>query len=186
MANFDQSETPRKSLTNRATTAGAYAAGVSILLGLIIYLAGMNKQMMADTTLKWLNNLLLFAILFYFVYKAAQQYRDIDRGGYLSIGNGLGLGTLAGVIAGLISAVWTVVFMIFIAPEMSAQIKEITMEQMAQSGQSEEKIEEAMKYMDFFLSPTFFAIMVVLFYVFLGFLAGLVSGLMLKKERPVA
>lgn len=185
MANFEQSGTPQKTLSNRAITAGAYAAGVGIVLGLIFYLAGMNKTMMTNNTLKWLNNLLLFGILFYFVYKATQQHRDIDRGGYLSAGNGIGLGTLAGLISGIISAVWTVVFMTIIAPEMISEIKEITMEEMARQGQSEEQIDQAMEYAAFFFSPTFFSIVVVLFYLFMGLIAGLISGLILKKERPL-
>ncbi len=72
MANLDQSEAPRKSLTNRAVTAGAYAAGAGIALGLISYVTGLSETMMKNSALNWLNNLILFGIIFYFIYKAAQ------------------------------------------------------------------------------------------------------------------
>lgn len=183
MANFEQTDTPQKTLASRAVTAGVYIAGIGILLNLITYVAGLNEALMTNTALKWGNNLLLFGITFYFIHNAAQLHRDIDLGGVFSTGQGLGLGTIAGLVAGLITAVWVVIFMGFIAPEMMDQIKEISMQEMERSGQSEEQIEQAMEYASFFFSPTFFAIVTVIFSVFVGFLAGLISGLMLKKER---
>jgi len=183
MANFEQTDNPQKTLTSRAVTAGAYIAGIGIALNLITYVAGMNEALMANTALKWGNNLLLFGISFYFIYNAAKQHRDIDLGGVFSTGQGLGIGTITGLVSGIISAVWIVIFMGFIAPEMMDQIKEISMQEMERSGQSEEQIEQAMEYASFFFSPTFFAIVTVIFSTFVGFLAGLVSGLMLKKER---
>ncbi len=182
MANFEQTDTPQKTLSSRAVTAGVYIAGIGILLNLITYVAGLNETLMTNTALKWGNNLLLFGITFYFIYNAAQLHRGIDLGGVFSTGQGLGLGTIAGLVAGLITAVWLVIFMGFIAPEMMDQIKEIAMQDMERSGQSEEQIEQAMEYASFFFSPVFFAIVTVIFSVFVGFLAGLISGLMLKKE----
>lgn len=185
MASIEQSETPQKSLTSRAITAGVYIAGVGIALNVVYYLAGLNESLMTNAALKWLNNLVLFGINFFFIYKAAQQHRDIDKGGYLNVGGGIGLGTLAGLVTGIISAFWVAIFMGFIAPEMIDQIKEVAMAEMEKSGQSEEQIEQAMKYASFFFSPTFFAIATLFFSTFFGFLAGLLSGLILKKERPL-
>jgi hypothetical protein len=186
MANLDQSEAPRKSLTNRAVTAGAYAAGAGIALGLISYVTGLSETMMKNSALNWLNNLILFGIIFYFIYKAAQQYRNLDNDGFLSVGQGIGIGTLAGLASGVITAIWMMIFMGVIAPDMMDKIKEITMQQMQEKGQTEEQIEQAMEFSAFFFSPVFFAIVTLFFSIFIGFLAGLVSGLMLKKERPLA
>lgn len=185
MENLDTSATPQKTFFNRALTAALYMAGIGIALNLIFYVTGLNEPMMTDNTLKWVNNLVLIGITFYFIYKATQLRRDIDLGGYLSVGNGIGLGTMAGLLSGVISAVWVAVFMGLIAPDMIDKIKEITATQMAESGQSEEQIEQAMEFSAFFFSPTFFAIVTVFFSVFIGFLSGLVSGLILKKERPL-
>lgn len=185
MAIADQTGTPQKSLFNRAMTAAIYISVVAIALNLVFYVTGLNEPMMTNTALKWLNNLILFGITFFFIHKAAQLRRDVDQEGYFSISNGMGLGTLTGLLAGVINAVWVLIFMGLIAPDLIDTIKEIATEQMMQSGQSEEQIEKAMEFSAFFFSPTFFAIVTVIFLTFLGFLAGIVSGLILKKERPL-
>lgn len=181
---LNQSDTPRKTLAQRAMTAALYSTGIGIALGLIFYVAGLNETMMRNPALNWANNFLLFAVAFYFIYTAAKTHRDHDLGGYLSVGQGLGLGTLAGLISGLINAVWIVIFMNFIASDMADQIKQVTMEQMEKQGLSEEQIEQNMEFASFFMSPVFLAIATVFFMVFIGFLSGLISGLMLKKDRP--
>lgn len=175
---------PEKTMLQRASTAGLYAAVVGIVLGLITYVAGLNMEMITNPTLKWGQNLLLIGVTFYFIHTALQQRRQQDLGGYLSVGQGIGLGTMAGLVSGLISAVWMYVFMNFIATDMVDQIKEVSMQQMLDQGQSAEQAEQAMEMAAPFFSPVAMGIMVTIFSVFFGLLCGLVSGLILKKEKP--
>lgn len=186
MDQFDNSVAPKKTLTNRATTAGLYIAAATIVLGLIVYIAGLNETLMTNKPLSWLNNLLSLGIMFYFIHTAIRLYRDQDNGGYLTVGNGMGLGTLAGLVSGVVAAVWTVIFMMYIAPDLLDMTKRVTMEQMQAAGQSEEQVEQAMEMASMFFSPVFIGIMVAVFGVFFGFLCGLVSGLIQKKDRPYA
>lgn len=180
---FKQPE-PEKTMFQRASTAGLYAAVVGIVLGLITYVAGLNMEMITNPTLKWAQNLLLIGVTFYFIHTALQQRRQRDLGGYLSVGQGIGLGTMAGLVSGLISAVWMYVFMTFIAPDMMDQIKEVSMQQMQDQGQSAEQAEKAMEIAAPFFSPVAMGIMVTIFSVFFGFLCGLASGIILKKDKP--
>lgn len=174
---------PKKTLTSRAITAGLYIAVASIALGLVVYVAGLNETLMTNKPLSWLNNLLSLGIMFYFIHTALRLYRDQDNGGYLTTGNGMALGSLAGLVGGVIAAVWTVIFMTFIAPDLLDMTKRVTMEQMQESGQSEEQVEQFMEMSAMFFSPAFIGVMVVLVSLFFGFLSGLVSGLIQKRER---
>lgn len=176
--------TPQKTLMNRATTAGLYIALASAIFGLIFYVTGWDIDSMTNSGLNWFKNLAMIAITYYFIHIAVRQHRQVDRGGYLTVGNGIGLGTLAGVVAGVVGAVWAYVFFTFIAPEMMDTIKEISLQQMQEQGQSAEQAEKAMEMMSFFFSPTFFTMMVIFMSVVFGFLCGLVSGLILKKDKP--
>lgn len=175
---------PEKTLFQRASTAGLYSAVAGIVLGLILYVGGLTMESITNSALKWGQNLVLIGITFYFIHTALQQRRQRDLGGYLSVGQGIGLGTLAGLVSGVISAVWFYLFTSFIATDLMDQIKEVTLQQMQDQGQSEEQAEQALEMMGFFFSPVFMGIMVTLSSTFFGFLCGLVSGLILKKDKP--
>ncbi len=183
MDQLDNASPPQKTLASRATMAGLYIAAATIVLGLIVYVAGLNETLMTNKPLSWANNLLSLGIMFYFIHTALRLYRDQDNGGYATVGNGIGLGTLAGLVAGIVTAIWTVIFMTFIAPDILDMTRRVTMEQMQESGQSEEQVEQAMEMASMFFSPVFIGIMIAVFSVFFGFLCGLVSGLIQKRER---
>jgi len=179
----DPARTPYR---NHAFRAGLIIAGISIFLSLILYLTGMTENLMKNKPLSWANNLLSFGLTLWFIYSACLQHRQQDLGGYISIGRCLGIGSLSGLIVGLISGIWTVLFMNVIAPEVLDQIKEVSMQQMADQGQSEEQIEKAMEVMKIFFTPVVFFITVALAGVFSGFFAGLISGFVVQKARPFA
>ncbi len=175
---------PKKTLSQRAMTAGLIIAGAGILLNLGFYVTGLDMEMLTNPTLSWINRILLIGISYYFTQAALRSHRDEDLGGYLSIGQGIGLGTLAGLITGIVSAVWFYIFTSFIATDMMDRIKETSLEQMQEQGQSAEAAEQAMEMMSFFFNPVFFAMVVVISSLFFGFLCGLVAGLVLKKDKP--
>lgn len=176
---------PQKTLTQRAMTAALFCTGVGILVNLVFYVTGLDMEAITNPAVSWLNRILLVGSTYYFIQAALKSHRDEDLGGYVSIGQGIGLGTLTGLITGLLSAIWFYIFTSFIATDMMDKIKEISMQQMQeQGGQSAEQAEQAMEMMSFFFNPIFFAIVVVISSVFFGFLCGLVAGLVLKKDKP--
>ncbi|MBC7775895.1 MAG: DUF4199 domain-containing protein [Phycisphaerae bacterium] len=175
---------PKKTLAQRAMAAALFIAGAGILVNLVFYVTGMDMEMITNPAISWLNRILLIGITYYFLHAALRSHRDEDLGGYVSVGQGIGLGTLAGLISGVISAVWFYIFTSFIATDMMDKIKEISMQQMQEQGQSAEASEQAMEMMSFFFNPVFFAIIVVISSVFFGFICGLVAGLVLKKDKP--
>lgn len=187
MSIIDTSVTPQpansKTMFQRALIAGGYSAGIGIIVGLIFYVTGLDIKMLDNAALNWANRLLLMGVAFYFIYTAVQAHRDHDRGGYISVGQAVGLGTLAGVISGLITAVWVYLFMTFIAPDMMDAIKEVTMRQMEEQGQSDEQIEQAMKMAAPFFSSGAIAFFATFFSVIIGTISGLISGFALKKEN---
>ena len=186
MDNLDSPLPPQKTLFNRALIAGLLTAAATSLLGLLVYVFGLNQLLMKNPALNWLNNLISLGIMFYFVHTAIRMFRDQDNSGYLTVGQGIGLGTLAGLIAGVVSGIWAYIFMSYIAPDLIESIRQVTMEQMQKNGQSEEQIDKAMEVASMFLSPGFIALMIPFFSLFLGFLSGVVSGLMQKKDRSFA
>lgn len=185
MDNLDTLQ-PKKTLSQRAMTAALIITGVGILVNLVFYITGLDIESMTNPAISWLNRILLIGITYYFIQVALKSHRDEDLGGYLSVGQGIGLGTLAGLISGVLSAVWFYIFTSFIATDMMDKIKEVSLQQMQEQGQSAEQAEQAMQMMSFFFNPVFFAIVIVISSVFFGLLCGLVAGLVLKKDKTHA
>jgi len=174
-----------KKISQRAWTAGLLIAGIGILVNLVFYVTGWDIEMISNPELSWANRILLIGITYYFIQAGLKSHRDEDLGGYVSVGQGVSLGTLAGLFSGLLSAVWFFFFSTFVATDMIDKIKDVSLQQMEAQGQSAEQAEQAMEMMSIFISPTFIAIMVVISSVFFGLLCGLVAGLVLKKEKPM-
>lgn len=170
------------SFVNPALRAGGIAAGVLAVVGLVMYVAGASEAMIKSQSGSWLNSLMQFGFMFYFIHMGLKNHRKNDLGGYLSIGRGIGFGTLAGLMVGLLSAVWAYIFMTWIAPDMTEMIRQATMQQMADSGLDEDQIEQQMQIAEKFMTPGVMAIFVTIFSVIFGFVIGLISGAILKKE----
>ncbi len=171
-------------MMQRAMTAALIITGAGILVNLVFYITGWDIDSLTNPSLSWLNRIILIGITYYCVHAGLKSYRDEDNGGYVSVGQGIGLGTLSGAISGVLSAIWFYIFTNFIATDMMDKIKEISLQQMQEQGQSAEQAEQAMEMMSFFFSPVFFAIIITIFSIFFGLLCGLVAGLVLKKDKP--
>lgn len=157
---------------------GGIVALVLIIFGLILHIAGISDPANQGTNqaLGCVNYIVMIAG----VVLAIKFHRDKELGGFISLGRGMGVGTLTGLVMGGISAVWMVIFMQFIAPDMQDAIREAAMEN-AQPGQ-EEVTEQMVGY---FTNPYVLAIITLVGSVVIGFFSGLIGGAIMKKDRPM-
>lgn len=167
----------------QAARTGAIVALALVVYNLVIYLAGLNRAFMENTSLSLLNNLITFGAYFWLLYSALQTHRREDLGGYLSAGRGAAYGAIVGVVSGAITAVWMLVFINYIAPGLLDEIKTVVAQQMSDRGLDEEQVEKQMEMSAFFFKPTGMAIMGFIFSVFMGALAGSIAGLILRKKQ---
>lgn len=157
---------------------GGIVAVVLIIFGLVTHLTGVSDP--ANTGTNQALGCVNYIVIIVGAVMAIKFHRGNELGGYISLGRSMGVGTLTGLVIGVISAIWMVVFMLFIAPDMGEAIKDAAMEQ-AQPGQ-EEMTE---KMVGIFTSPYVLAGITFMGSVFLGFLTGLIGGAIMKKERPL-
>lgn len=149
---------------------------VLVVIGLLMHLTGMSDpsgQNATSTAIGCLN----YVIIMVAVVLAIKHHRDNELGGYLTLGRGMGVGTATALVIGAISAVWTILMMTLIAPEMGEMIKEQALEN-AQPG-AEEMTE---KMVGLFTNPFTMALFVLLVTVFLGFITALIAGAIMKKD----
>ena len=163
---------------------GAYAAGITIILGLIFYVAGVQDFSQQGGTGNTIASLVNYAVLIGALVMAIKYHKENELGGYITLGRSVGIGTLTALVAGIISAVWTFIFFGLIDPGALEQIREVAYEQAIANGAPEDQMDQMEGMMNFFTSPTFFAIVIILGSVIIGAIVSLIAGAILKKDPP--
>jgi hypothetical protein len=162
---------------------GLIWGGISIAISLISFLLGVDPAMPdTGTAAKMIIGLIGFAVPAWAVFAAIKQHRDQELGGYLSLGRGIGVGTLSGLVAGVISAIWIVLYVMVINPGFTASLQEAQTAQMESQGMSEEQIEMAVSMAGWFTNPGFLAFSQLFGGVITGFILGLIIGAIMKRE----
>lgn len=118
------------------------------------------------------------------IYLGTKENRDQNLGGYMTFGQGFKTGLGIALIASLITAVFTLIYMTLIDPNMAADIMETVEESWDKQGMPEENREVARKWTEFMFKPWFMGIMVIISVIFWGVIKSLITSAMLKKEAP--
>jgi len=174
-----QNQTLEVKVTTRSVGMryGLFMGGASIVVFLIMALS----EMKPDGPGRWIG-ILVSAV---FIFLAQKYYKD-NGDGFMTIGQGVGIGFWSGLVASVISSVFTYVYVQFIDSGFIEMIKQTQLEAMQQKGMSEEQIEQAMKFASMFTSP----LALLLFGLFFGVLGSIVIGLLIsfftQKKNPEA
>jgi hypothetical protein len=136
--------------------------------------------------LKWDQNswdfkLISWAFSIGAVVYMIKHFRDSLNGGYLRIGQGVGLSALTGLFQGLIMCVFMYVYLTSINPEMMVTMEDQTLRELESQGMSEEQIDQTMEMTKVFLTPGFISGMMIFGSVFMTTLLGLIVSAIMKK-----
>ncbi|HRH67422.1 MAG TPA: DUF4199 domain-containing protein [Bacteroidia bacterium] len=168
-------ETPR-SQTKVAMTYGTMYGLAAAALMLIFYFLDTDVKSKAPQWTGWL-------LLIVFIVLGIKSYRDQDLGGHIGYGKSLGTGVLISIFGSIISGAFTLIFFMFIAPEMIQKILDMSQQQLMDQGMSEDQITIAMEWTRKFMTPTWLFIGSVLGTTFMGFLLSLIISIFMKKEQ---
>ncbi len=148
---------------------------VSIVLFLAFYFGGL----MGDSWTGWINPIFIAIIM----YLAHKEFKD-QGNGFMSYGQGLGLGTLMSAVSGAVSSVFTYIYIKFINADYLVELLDMTREKMEEQGQGEDQIDTAMGMMEKFMSAEITAGMSLLGAIFIGFIIALVVSAITKNNDP--
>ncbi len=123
---------------------------------------------------------LIFGVIVYLAHKEFKSEGD----GYMSYGQGLGIGTLTMVISSIISSAFFFIYVSFLSNTFVEAIKEKSIMDMEDRGMSDAEIEQAMEFTEVFMSPAGMSIMGLVFAVFFGFIISLVISAITKNQSP--
>ena len=164
---------------------GGYTGLVLIVLGLILYVAGVIDYSDLDGPQKyiqWVN----YAIILGGIIMAMKFFKS-ENEGVMAYGQGVGLGTLTALVVGVITFVWMMVFFNLIDPGAIDQIRTAAMDKaMEKNNLTEEQMEAASGMMNMFTSPIGMGVMAVIFTTIMGLIMSLIASAFLKSDASAA
>ncbi len=165
---------------NNAIKWGGLMAAALIVVNLIMYLTGMASPGNAAGSI--VSSILSYVISIGAIVMGIKAYKS-NNNGFLSVGNGISQGLLICLVAGIVMAIWTYIYMGYIAPDMIEEAKEQAMAGVSEAGGEGEDM--ALQMMDTMMSPAVMGGMALFMKLCLGLFVGLIAGLIMKNDRPM-
>ncbi len=163
---------------------GLYGGLASIAVGLILHLTGLTD--FSERGGGIVSQIASYAIWIGTIVLAIRAHRDEDLGGYITFGRSFITGLWTGLMYALITAVWSYIFLTFIAPDALDQIRETAYAQMEARGMDDAQMEAAEGMMGTFTSPGFISLTAFFVTALFSLIISLIAGAILKRNHPMA
>ncbi len=171
---IDQLGKNRPSSAKVALTNGVFMGIALIVLSLILYLLGLNRE----SYVPYLSYALMIVLTIVFVLQWRNKYND----GFISYSSAFGNGFLTILFGAILSALYAYVFFAFIAPEELTFLLEKAENDMYDRGMSEQEIEMGMKWTKMMVSEWMLPLWVIIGSAFWGAIISAILAIFLKKE----
>ncbi|MEQ8413579.1 MAG: DUF4199 domain-containing protein [Imperialibacter sp.] len=154
---------------------GVIAGVVMIIYGLVLQLTGLVFESWAS----WINYIFLAVIIFL----AHKKFKE-DGDGFLSFGQGLGVGFWISLVGGVISSVFSFIYITFVDPSFIETMMEKARYDMEEQGMADAQIDQAMAMTENFLNPGMMFVFGIVGVLFFGFILSLIVSAITKKTDP--
>jgi hypothetical protein len=163
------------------TTRTALKWGVIIGIICIVGTTGINiSGKIGNQTLGYV----FYAIIAVGIYLAMNDFKKENQG-FMSYGQGLGLGVMKSVIVGLLTSSFSFLYNKFIDPSIPDQMLNIAIKELEKKGTPDEQIDQMTDMLKIGFQPGVLFVSVVFMYLFIGFVLSLIIAAILKKDKPV-
>jgi hypothetical protein len=150
---------------------------ILVIYNLALYMTGL----FTNDKMGWI----VYIILIGMVYLAHKAFKD-SGDGFMSLGQGLGLGMLVLIVGGAISSVFSYIYMKFVDNTLIQQIVDATRMKMEEKGLDDEQIDQAMSMTEKMMTPEMMILFGMLGLIIIGFILVLIVSLFTKKNNPQA
>jgi hypothetical protein len=166
-------------LVRHAATYGLYIGLALIIRSLLDYLLGFYGQNFAFYILSYL-------IMIAGIVWATVQYRDKEKGGFISYGDSVGYGVLLSLFYGIIISVFSIILIHLISPDYMENVYNMAREKLYEDGRlSEEQIEMSIAMMEKFKGPVFMLFSGIIVQMFFGLIISLITSIFIKRNKPI-
>ncbi len=155
---------------------GVLASVVIMVFTTIINVTGQSQN-------KWLTSL-SFVFMIVGIVVAMKAFKEENKG-FMTYGEGLGLGSLVSAIMGLLGSTFSVLYNKFIDPTIITQAMDTARSEMESKGMDDAQIDQAMAMSEKFMSPGVLFAFGVIGSLMVGFVLSLIIAAILRKDKPV-
>lgn len=163
-------------ITRVAIRYGLIFGLISSIYGILLYVFQLETNKVLPQ-LSWVLFILAIVV-------AIKEYRKQNQG-FVSYGQGLGIGTLTAAIMGLLGGLLSTFYLQVIDKTPLQRIADMTRENLEKQGLDDQAIENALEISQKFQSPGLIFLFSVLGSVFIGLILSLIISAILQKKRPV-
>jgi hypothetical protein len=166
----------KASTARTALKYGVVTAVAIMVFTTILNVAGQSQN-------KWLA-MFTYVIMIVGIVLAMKEFREVNKG-FMTYGEGLGLGSLVSAILGFLASMFAMVYLKFIDPTIMAQTLEKARADMEAQGLDDAQIDRFMEASQKFSSPGIMFAAGVFGYLFMGFIFSLIIAAVIRREKPV-
>ncbi|TRX56063.1 DUF4199 domain-containing protein [Fulvivirga sp. M361] len=154
---------------------GLITAAFSIVFFLIITLTETDTS----NAVNWLG-LIPFIVFLVLAHKEFKSAGD----GFMSYGQGLGIGTLVSLVSAIISGIFRYVYIKFVDLGYTDRIMDNTLQQLEEQGMGDEQIEQTMAFTAKLMAPEVSLVLGIVMAVLFGFILSLIITAFTKNSNP--
>ena len=154
---------------------GIISAVGSIIFITILYLTDQST----NAAISWLGMIIPIAAM----VMGMKEFRSLNQG-FMTYGQGVGIGTLMSAISGFLSSVYTYIYNIFIDPTLRQQVLDKVRDDLESKGMDDTQIEAALEMTQKFSTPGITFFVGILMSIIMGFIFSLIISAIFKKDKP--
>lgn len=172
-------ETQKASVKKIALPYGAVLGLITILLSVIVYVMDLTYEQ------PWWQGALGFVAMIACILLGIKTFKK-DNSGFLSLGEALKVGLAISLIAAILGVIFNLIFMTVIEPDFIPNMLAATEENMLEQNpnMTQEQIDMGMNITETMMSPAIISAMAIVMTLFFGFIISLITGLVMKVNRP--
>ncbi|MBC8112422.1 MAG: DUF4199 domain-containing protein [Verrucomicrobia bacterium] len=160
---------------------------VSVIYTLIANLSGIPF----NPSLSWITTIFSLAAPAFAIYKGMGEFKDTHEG-FMSYGQGLGIGTMMSGVSGVLSSAFSSIYIAFIDPTFLSRMSESQKEQVFEQWEKQNIPEEQMETMwestqqftAFMQNPALLFLFGIIASIIGGFIISLIISAIQRKTKP--
>lgn len=155
---------------------GLYTGLVLVIFSLLTYLLDLTQTPGLSTIFLFVS----FVVGVYLTHKAFKEQGN----GFMSYGQGVGLGGVLGLISGALGALFSIVYLNLIDDTLLERQMDQARYQLEEQGMTDAQIDQAMSISQMMTSPIAMFFITILTYLFFAFIISLIVSAFTKKTDP--
>lgn len=165
----------QKSAFSTALKYAIITALAMFIFSIILYITGMYL----NNGMNWISYIIMLAGLVF----AVKDRRDKDLGGFISFGEGFKTGFVFCLLTGVMGAIFGLILMKFIAPDMIDEVLKKAETDMINQGMPDSQIEMAMDWTRKLMTPVWFSVISLVMSALIGAVLSLIVAAIFKKDN---